>query len=327
MFFLFKRPVIFLLFITGFFFLFYLSTTPKIPTPYSEPILYSNQCKDDIKGLFLSAITNAKNSVHLLSFGLSDPNILHALIEKAREVKVKAYYDQKASKPLPYIEGIEWRPVKEIGLMHQKIVVIDEKIVFLGTANLTQYSLQMHDNLLIGLYSPKIAKFLVEKTPFSPSHMSTFIGGQKIDLWILPDAKNYALESLVQTIRSAKKKLFVAMFTLTHPTLIDEVIAARKRGVNVKVVVDKTASKGASKEAVKSLKENFVPVRISTGMQFLHHKFLLVDEKHLVLGSANWTKSAFYKNRDCFLILHNLKKKQKEFMKTLVENICNESIY
>lgn len=327
MFFLLKRPVIFLFFLAGFFFFFYLSTTPKLPTPYSEPILYSNQCRDDIKGLFLNALSKAKSSVHLLSFGLSDPNILHTLIEKAREVKVKAYYDQKASKPLPFIEGIEWRPVKEIGLMHQKIVVIDEKLVFLGTANLTQYSLQMHDNLLIGLYSPKIAKFLVEKTPFSPSHMSTFIGGQKIDLWILPDAKNFALESLIQTIRSAKKKIFVAMFTLTHPTLVEELIEARKRGLEVKLVVDKTASKGASKNAVATLKENFVSIKISGGMQFLHHKFMLIDEKDLVLGSANWTKSAFYKNRDCFLILHNLKKKQKTFMKTLVENICNESTF
>ena len=211
--------------------------------------------------------------------------------------------------------------------MHQKIVVIDKSLVFLGTANLTQYSLQMHDNLLIGLYSPKIAKFLVDKTPFSPSHMTTFVAGQKIDLWILPDAKNYALDHLVKLLRQAKQKIFVAMFTFTHPTLMQELIEAKKRGVSVEVAIDRTSSKGASKETIKTLKEHFIPVRTSIGMQFLHHKFLLVDEKHLVLGSANWTKSAFYKNRDCFLILHDLKKEQKSFMKNLIEKVQLDSSF
>lgn len=310
----------------GFFFFFYKSLSTKLPSSDKAPILYSNQCQDDIKTLFLEAISQSKKSIHLLSFGLSDPNILHTLIQKAKTVKIKAFYDIGASKPLPRIEGIELHPIQETGLMHQKIVVVDEKMVFIGTANLTQYSLQMHDNLIVGLYSPKIAKFLTDKTPFSPSHLTTWAGGQMVDIWILPDARNFALDHLIKIIRAAKDKIFVAMFTLTHPTLLEELIVARKKGVDVQVVVDKTASKGASKKAVKHLKENFVNVKTSTGMQFLHHKFMLVDDKNLVVGSANWTKSAFYKNRDCFLVLHQLKNEQKVFMKKLVSNIISEAI-
>jgi len=320
-----KKPVIFSLLLTGFLYLFYLANKPVLPSPDSEPILYSNQCRDDLKSVFLQAMDKAKKTIHLLSYGLSDPNVLHMLVKKGEKVKIKAYYDVKSSYPLPKVEGIEFFPVSEQGLMHQKIVVVDEKVVLLGSANMTKQSLQMHDNLIVGFYSPKIAKFLIDKTPFTSAHTSSWVGGQKIDLWILPDAKNYAIDDLRERIRRAKKEIFMAMFTLTHPLLIEEVIRAKKRGVKVRVILDRTAARGASKKAVGLLRQAKIPLSISNGIELLHHKFLLIDQKDLILGSANWTKSAFYKNRDCFLVLNNLTKSQKAFMKKLVNNILIES--
>ena len=43
----------------------------------------------------------------------------------------------------------------------------------------------------------------------------------------------------------------------------------------------------------------------------------MVDEKILVNGSANWTRSAFSRNGDCFLILHDLDDEQRKKMKKL----------
>jgi len=321
-----QKSAIIILFLAGFFLLFKLGTKPKLPSPDAPPILYSNQTQDDLKVLYLSAIDRAKRSIHLLSYGLSDPSLLHKLKEKARDVKVKAYYDVKSNKPLPVDQGIEFHPIDEAGLMHQKILVVDEKIVFIGSANMTKYSLQMHDNLVLGLYSPTIAKFLVEKTPFSSAHQTTWVGGQQIDLWTLPDAKNYALVYLKEKIRKAQNKIFVSMFTLTHPTLIKELIEAHNRGVHIQVVVDRTSAKGASKKALNQLKKEKIKIRTSMGIQFMHHKFMVIDDKDLILGSTNWTKSAFYKNRDCFIVLNHLSNQQKAFVKKLTDVILNESV-
>ena len=42
------------------------------------------------------------------------------------------------------------------GLMHKKIVVIDKRLIFLGTANLTTTSLRHHANVMgLGLRSPR----------------------------------------------------------------------------------------------------------------------------------------------------------------------------
>ncbi len=77
------------------------------------------------------------------------------------------------------------------------------------------------------------------------------------------------------------------------------------------------SSLGASAKAAEQMKEEGVSVFISQGVQLMHHKFLWIDEEVLVTGSANWTKSAFDKNSDCFIALHHLNAEQKKFMNKL----------
>ena len=81
--------------------------------------------------------------------------------------------------------------------------------------------------------------------------------------------------------------------------------------------VDYHSSLGASSGAIETLKEAGVPVSISRGAQLFHHKYILIDDRTLVCGSANWTKSAFNKNCDCFMVLHSLSSEQCKFMSSL----------
>ena len=75
-----------------------------------------------------------------------------------------------------------------------------------------------------------------------------------------------------------------------------------------------------------SLSREGIQVNINQGLQLLHHKFLYVDERDLLVGSANWTKSAFQNNDDCFLILHDLSKEQKKAMNNTYKILFLESI-
>lgn len=315
--------------LVGFCYLVFLSITPELPSPEGQAVLYSNQSRQDLKNTLLTAISKAKKSIHMVSFGISDPAIIQALFEKSQEhVKIHVYYDRRSSLNfVKSIEGIEFFPIEEKGLMHQKILVIDEKLVLLGSANLTTTSLQMHDNLIIGFYSPKIAHFLIEKSPFTPGFINTWVSGQKVDLWILPDSKNQALRSLQKLLRESKKSIYIGMFTFTHSILLEELIQAAERGIDVKIVIDRYSAFGASAATIKTLKEKNIKVYLSTGMQLFHHKFIYIDETHLINGSTNWTKSAFYKNRDTFLVLHHLTRTQKNFMNNLWHTIEMESSF
>ncbi len=252
-------------------------------------------------------------------FGLSDRSILNALSKKIKEqVPTQIYYDTGGSASIHrYLKGAELHPIKNAGLMHQKILVLDQETVFIGSANMTSASLRMHDNLVIGLVSRSVAKFLEDHEPYSPGYLRATVGGQEIELWLLPDPRGHALTELRKKIRNAAHSIRIALFTLTHPSLIDEVIDAHQRGVSVSMVVDMHSGLGASAKAIEKLKKAGVPIRLSQGPQLLHHKFIYIDEKTLITGSANWTKAAFYKNSDCILALHHLNQEQKQFMKRL----------
>jgi phosphatidylserine/phosphatidylglycerophosphate/cardiolipin synthase-like enzyme len=297
----------------------YRSLSPDLPKASEAPRLYSNQCQQDIRNTLLSALRQTSRSIHLVMFGLSDRAILSALRDKIEEhVPTRIFYDTGGSaKIYKHLSGSELHPIKNPGLMHQKIVVLDQELVFIGSANMTSASLKMHDNLVVGFVNRNIAKFLEQHEPYTPGYIRSIVGGQEIEIWLLPDPRGHALTELKKKIRSATRSIRIALFTFTHPGLVDEVIYAYNRGVQVSVVIDMHSGLGASAKAVESLKKAGVPVHLSRGTQLLHHKFIYIDERTLVMGSANWTKAAFYKNSDCILALHHLNSEQKKFMNQL----------
>ncbi len=294
------------------------SFLPVVPSYQKPVVLYSNQMRQSLKATLLKALHSAQKSLFVIMFGLSDLSILDELENKSKNgVKVKLFYDLRSS---PYIEKPSFRAEKSRkgGLMHQKVIVIDNKTVFLGSANLTASSLSMHGNLLIGFYSSALAQFLQEKAPHGKGQcFRGVIGGQNIELFLLPDIKKEAISSLIRMLRLSKQSIHLAMFTLTYPVLVKELIAAQKRGVAVTVIVDARSGMGIGSKTIADLKKAGVKVMLSSGIELLHYKHLIIDDKILISGSANWTKAAFFKNHDCFFILRNLNTEQIKFLKKL----------
>lgn len=319
--------VILLLVFSGCIWLVLDSTSPELPSS-EEVLLYSNQAHQNLRLTFLKAIESSQKSIHLVMFGLSDPEILQAL--SRTKVKTTVYYDPSGSPQLrPHLSvqfaHCQFFPVQSSGLMHQKILVIDEEMIFIGSANMTPPSLTMHDNLVIGLKNRDMARFLLEKAALSPGYLRSNRGQQDVELWLLPDPEGQALQNLRKKIQSAQKSISIALFTFTHLDLIEEMISAHNRGIAVHLVVDLHSGLGASKKAIEKIKQAGIQVSISQGIQLLHHKFVLIDGQTLITGSANWTKAAFTKNHDCLLALQRLNKKQKKFMQKLWKRIEAEA--
>jgi len=196
--------------------------------------------------------------------------------------------------------------------MHRKIAVIDETLTLVGTANFTPPSLKMHSNLFLGIWDPSLAKFLSH----SIEEEGIFqIGEGEISSFLLPEGGKRALEAIAEEIDRAQERIDLAIFTLTHPLLIEKLIEANDRGVEITVAIDRYTSRGASRKGVEMLEEHGMPVRIHTGGGLLHHKWALIDGKTLIIGSANWTRSAFAKNQDCLLICKDFQDQAKIYKK------------
>ena len=154
--------------------------------------------------------------------------------------------------------------------MHRKIVSLDHAQVFLGSANFTATSLCHHDNLVLGIYSPPLAEFL--ENPLTTS-FSFDLNKQKGEVFLLPDSGQTGLKRLLGCLNEAKVKIWIAMFTLTHPEIAEALIQAKQRGVAVTVAVDYYTAKGASKKTLEALEKEGIKILNSQGRQLLHHKW------------------------------------------------------
>lgn len=111
--------------------------------------------------------------------------------------------------------------------------------------------------------------------------------------------------AVIDLFNQAKKTAHVAIYSLTEPNIVNAMIEAHKRGVEVAVVVDKTESKNASMAImIKKLVQAGVDIRIATRQRSLMHNKIAVIDNHIVCtGSFNWTVSAEKLNDENLIVI------------------------
>lgn len=291
------------------------SRAPHFPDLGQKAKLYANQCDDDLCPLFHAAIMEAKSSILLIVYTLSDQKLIKALEERAKNgVKVELVVDKSSpSCHHKKITGVSQEPVDlGGGLMHRKILVVDEEKVYIGSANFTLDSLYLDDNLFAAFASKELAWAISKMKESHP-----LIGGQRVDFYPLPEQKEHALDHLTLLLDTARESICVAMFTLTHQVLVEKVISAHRRGVRVSVVVDRKSADGASRKSVEMLARAGVPISLHLGGHTFHHKLAIIDQKTAAFGSVNWTQAGFSKNEECLLIIESLSEEQIAKLKAL----------
>jgi phosphatidylserine/phosphatidylglycerophosphate/cardiolipin synthase-like enzyme len=308
----------------------------KLPQSNEAPIFYSTQMRDDLKKNYLDALKGAKKSILLMTYTLKDSAILNLLKKKADEgIEVTVIYDLKASENAHQKLGKKVKLVKRGfgGLMHQKILVVDKTQVWIGSANITNDSLRVHGNMVVGMHSDALGKMIETKAASMQSKNNDIpfpsqeflLKEQKMEFWLLPD-NPHASKKILDLIRTAKKTIRVAMFTWTRQDFAAAVIQAYNRGVDVQVVLDYHSACGASVGVANQFLAAKVPLWFNQGNGLLHYKMMVVDGKVLVNGSANWTKAAFTKNDDCFMVLHDLSPEQQQWLEELWNVIILEGM-
>jgi competence ComEA-like helix-hairpin-helix protein len=120
-------------------------------------------------------------------------------------------------------------------------------------------------------------------------------------------------------LKTARKKIRLVMFFFmfldekNHPSdkFMKELVKAKERGVNVKVILDHQdeddpkASSIINKGAFDYLRKNKIRVVFDTEEIATHTKLLLVDDKHVVVGSHNWTAGSFFVYRDTSVYINS----------------------
>ena len=121
---------------------------------------------DDPESIIIKSIENAKESINIAMYSLTDSEISRAIVlAKERGVVIKIYLDSKEvnaehSKSRFFIkEGIEnIRLSSNRYLMHNKFAIIDNKIVITGSYNWTASAGKRNDENLLILDEEEIVK-------------------------------------------------------------------------------------------------------------------------------------------------------------------------
>ncbi|MGB2629356.1 MAG: phospholipase D-like domain-containing protein [Candidatus Acidiferrum sp.] len=123
------------------------------------------------------------------------------------------------------------------------------------------------------------------------------MGGSR-QLIVLPDD---SAKPILEFIDGAKKSLRIKMFLFSDPELLKAVIAARKRGVDVRVMLNPARRSGESenKESHKHLSAGGVHVMDSNpAYDVTHEKSMVLDETTALICSLNWATKNLTETRD-----------------------------
>ena len=96
---------------------------------------------------------------------------------------------------------------------------------------------------------------------------------------------------------SARKRADVCVFTITDDRITRAILRAHERGVAVRIVTDDLKAFDPGSD-VHRLAEAGIPLRMDRSEDHMHHKFAVFDQRLLVTGSYNWTRSAAERNRE-----------------------------
>ena len=280
----------------------------------------------------LDNINNSKESIDFAIYGLGNiPKIENALKSASkRGVKIRYVVDEDANheniydrtdnlkEALPdyktdYFEG-ESKKFNDF-IMHNKFFIFDKGTVWLGSANISETDLSgFSANNVIVIKSKELAKIYEKEFEkmfngnFHTHKKSTpsneiFVDSTPIKAGFSPE-ENVITNYIIPIVNNAEKSILIETFIFTHKGLSESLIQAKKRGVDVKIIVDATSA-SSSYSLVKKLRQNGIQVKVENYAGKMHMKTLIIDDEYFISGSMNLTKSGEKYNDENMLIIKN----------------------
>jgi len=147
---------------------------------------------------------------------------------------------------------------------------------------------------------------------------------------------NKYFPAVKEKLSKAEESIFMVMFKVglsgydkssSVYQLVDELIKAHSRGVKVEVILDQNIGftdkgdidqwevEGKNAWCFKMLKEAGITVWYDDPTKYVHAKTIVIDAETVILGSANWTESALFRNFETNVLIRS-----KELAKGLLES-------
>jgi phosphatidylserine/phosphatidylglycerophosphate/cardiolipin synthase-like enzyme len=216
---------------------------------------------------------------------------------------------------------------------HAKGVCVDSRYVLAGSHNLSNTSMNLNNETTLSFDSPPLAaayeKYFAQLVADPGTlHPATTTAGK---VTMLTDTACF--DQLIHEVKTAKKSIDASMYYFNlspkdpkATELANELVAAQKRGVHVRLFLEQGSGAFApgitvaNKKAAEFLKANGITdVHFDAPGQISHQKFLVRDGKEVLMGSSNWSTDDFDQRHQV-----NFKLKDPKLAKQLQDLLTTE---
>ncbi|MEF3280316.1 MAG: FAM83 family protein [Elusimicrobiota bacterium] len=284
----------------------------------SNLCLFSNQ--SDISSALIKQINSASSTLEIAIYSMTNNLIADAILNAyKRGVNVRIVIESskvQSSKIDPSVQKLidNKLPIRALrgggqyGVMHNKIIIIDGKILITGSYNLTLYANNNNFENVV---------FIDDKSNID-SYLSYFntMWSKGTDVYpkkslTIPSDISQTLFTIINTIRTniikmidlSQKSIDIAVYSISDNDIYNALVRARNRGVKIRIVTDRLQS--TQSQTVRDLYNAGFEPKISDGFNggMMHNKYAIFDEKYVITGSFNWSNNAENYNWENAIIL------------------------
>lgn len=269
----------------------------------------------------IADIDRARSRVDIAVFDFDLPELADALLRAQRRgVAVRLVADSEnlltpeVALALGRLEraGATVRVDRREPFMHDKIAVIDTRIVWFGSWNMTENDTWRNNNNMIravhpelaAAYQDEVAQMLAGRFGTAKARRESIpqfrIGTARLQVLFAP--QDGAAKYLLARIAAAKRSIRVLAFSFTSALMIDTLLERARAGVQVQVVLESQNATGQN-AAFARLREAGLDVLLDGNCYNMHHKMLVIDEQTVITGSYNFTNSAERSNDENTVIV------------------------
>ena len=123
------------------------------------------------------------------------------------------------------------------------------------------------------------------------------------------------LDRVVILYQHAKHYIYVSVYGLTYPRAVQALVAAKKRGVDVRMLTDQERTQEVKQNtALQTLRLAGIPIRVNQHEGLMHLKQVVIDDEINASGSMNHTTSGNFYNDERMDIItdHGISVKARE---------------
>jgi phosphatidylserine/phosphatidylglycerophosphate/cardiolipin synthase-like enzyme len=109
---------------------------------------------------------------------------------------------------------------------------------------------------------------------------------------------------IVRELAGAKRTILVQAYTFTSAPIAKALVDAKKRGVDVRVILDKS-QRGARYSSVDFLANAGIQTFVDECCAIAHNKVMVIDSETVITGSFNFTRAAQERNAENLLVIRD----------------------